>query len=82
MIIELREIRKKINDKRIFGIGLQGRANMCIIAKNDSEIKKNVSTRSPYGEWISKNIVDIDSFSAGTKKEKIIKLFVSFRIVR
>ena len=38
VILELRAIRKKRNDNRIFGLGMQGRANMCIIAKNDPEI--------------------------------------------
>ncbi|UCD14311.1 MAG: ATP-dependent DNA helicase [Thermoplasmatales archaeon] len=38
VILELREIRNKIKDKRIFGVGMQGRANMCIFARNDPEI--------------------------------------------
>jgi len=38
VILELRAIRKKTKDKRIFGLGMQGRANMCILAKNDPEI--------------------------------------------
>ncbi|MCK5261926.1 MAG: ATP-dependent DNA helicase [Thermoplasmatales archaeon] len=38
VILELRAIRKKMKDKRIFGLGMQGRANMCILAKNDPEI--------------------------------------------
>lgn len=38
VILELRAIRKKRNDTRIFGLGMQGRANMCILAKNDPEI--------------------------------------------
>lgn len=38
VILELRAIQKKMKDKRIFGLGIQGRANMCIIAKNDPEI--------------------------------------------
>jgi len=42
VILELREIRKK-NEKledQIFGIGMQGRSNMCILARNDSEFSK------------------------------------------
>lgn len=43
VIFELREIRKKTRDNRIFGIGMQGRANMCILAKNDSEMSNGTS---------------------------------------
>ena len=43
VILELREIRKKIQDKRILGIGMQGRANMCILAKKDAEMSNGTS---------------------------------------
>lgn len=43
VILELRAIRKKMKDKRIFGLGIQGRANMCILAKNDPEIGNSSS---------------------------------------
>lgn len=45
VILELRQIRKKNkeNNEKIFGIGIQGRANMCILAKNDSELSKGTS---------------------------------------
>jgi DNA excision repair protein ERCC-2 len=43
VILELREIQKKVKDKRIFGLGMQGRANMCILAKNNSEIGNGTS---------------------------------------
>ncbi len=43
VILELREIRNKIKDKRIFGLGMQGRANMCILAKTDPEISNGTS---------------------------------------
>ena len=43
VLLELREIRKKISDKRIFGIGMQGRSNMCILAKHDSEMSSGTS---------------------------------------
>ena len=43
VILELRAIRKKMKDKRIFGLGIQGRANMCILAKNDPEIGNGTS---------------------------------------
>jgi DNA excision repair protein ERCC-2 len=42
VILELREIRKK-NKKlsdQIFGVGMQGRSNMCILARNDPEFSK------------------------------------------
>ena len=45
VILELREIRNKIkgNNEKIFGVGIQGRANMCILAKNDLELSKGTS---------------------------------------
>jgi DNA excision repair protein ERCC-2 len=43
VIIELRAIRKKTQDKRIFGVGMQGRANMCVLAKNNSEMNNGSS---------------------------------------
>ncbi|MCK4415656.1 MAG: ATP-dependent DNA helicase [Thermoplasmatales archaeon] len=43
VILELRAIRKKMKDKRIFGLGIQGRTNMCILAKNDPEIGNGTS---------------------------------------
>ena len=45
VIIEIRVIRnknKKSKDK-IFGVGIQGRANMCILARVDSELSKGTS---------------------------------------
>lgn len=45
VIIELRAIRnknKKLNEK-IFGVGIQGRANMCIHARTDPELSKGTS---------------------------------------
>ena len=43
VILELRAIRKKTNDKRVFGVGMQGRANMCLLAEHDSEIINGTS---------------------------------------
>ena len=45
VILELREIRNKSKDikEKIFGIGIQGRANMCILARNDPELAKGTS---------------------------------------
>ena len=40
VILELREIRNKNKDKRkkIFGVGIQGRANMCLLARNNPDL--------------------------------------------
>ena len=45
VITELREIKKKSKDskKKIFGVGIQGRANMCILARNNPEFAKGTS---------------------------------------
>ena len=46
VILELRAIRKKTDDslkKNIFGVGIQGRANMCILAKNNLELSRGTS---------------------------------------
>lgn len=45
VILELREIRKKLgrNKEKIFGIGLQGRGNMCLLAKGDPKLFKGSS---------------------------------------
>jgi DNA excision repair protein ERCC-2 len=45
VILELREIRnknKKLKDQ-IFGVGMQGRSNMCILARNDPEFSKGTA---------------------------------------
>ncbi len=45
VILELREIRNKNKNlkEKIFGVGIQGRSNMCILARNDSELSKGTS---------------------------------------
>ncbi len=45
VILELRQIRNKNKDikEKIFGIGIQGRANMCILARTDPELAKGTS---------------------------------------
>jgi len=45
VIIELREIRKKNKNLKdeIFGVGLQGRSNMCILAKNNPDLSKGTA---------------------------------------
>jgi len=43
VILELRAIQKKKKDKSIFGVGMQGRANMCLFARNEPEIANGTS---------------------------------------
>ncbi len=45
VILELRAIRNNNNDikEKIFGVGIQGRANMCLLARNDPELSKGTS---------------------------------------
>ena len=45
VILELREIRKKTSNQPdiIFGLGIQGRSNMCLLARNNPELIKGTS---------------------------------------
>lgn len=43
VIVELRAIQKKTGDKRIFGVGMQGRSNMCLLAREDPDIGNGTS---------------------------------------
>ena len=43
VIVELRAIQKKTGDKRIFGVGMQGRSNMCLLAREDPDIGNGAS---------------------------------------
>lgn len=43
VIHELRAIKKKTNDRRIYGVGMQGRGNMCLLARDDPEIQNGNS---------------------------------------
>jgi DNA excision repair protein ERCC-2 len=45
VILELREIRRKNKElqEKIFGMGLQGRANMCLLAKENSELRNGTA---------------------------------------
>jgi len=49
---------------------------------HDSEIKKSVSARCPYGKWNAQNMVDLDKLSAGgainNKSEDIISSLKAF----
>jgi len=84
VILELREIRKKNPDikNNIFGVGIQGRSNMCLLARNDPEFeigtseelskfcsnkKKNTKSNNNKGCSFYKNTLDNE------KVKKIIK---------
>lgn len=43
VLVELRSIKQKKPDDRIFGVGMQGRNNMCLLAKQDSELSNGTS---------------------------------------
>ncbi len=45
VILELRSIREKNPDLKdnLSGVGMQGRANMCLLARNNSELSKGTS---------------------------------------
>jgi len=43
VIHELRAIKKKTNDTRIYGVGMQGRGNMCLLARDDPEVQNGSS---------------------------------------
>jgi DNA excision repair protein ERCC-2 len=43
VIHELRAIQKKSKDTRIYGVGMQGRGNMCLLARNNPEIQNGNS---------------------------------------
>jgi Rad3-related DNA helicase len=43
VILELRAIKRKSKDTRIYGVGMQGRGNMCLLAQDDPEIQNGNS---------------------------------------
>lgn len=43
VIHEIRAIKKKTKNKQIFGVGMQGRGNMCILARTDAEMQNGSS---------------------------------------
>jgi len=43
VIMELRAIKKKSKNKRIYGVGMQGRGNMCLLAHDDPELQNGNS---------------------------------------
>jgi len=72
VIIELRAIQKKMKDKRIFGVGMQGRSNMCILARNDPEIGNGTS------EELSKFCSSQKKKAMSNKKDKGCEYFRNF----
>jgi DNA excision repair protein ERCC-2 len=43
VILELRAIKQNTKDQRIYGVGMQGRGNMCLLAHEDPEIQNGSS---------------------------------------
>jgi len=43
VILELRAIKKKSKNTRIYGVGMQGRGNMCLLAREDPELQNGNS---------------------------------------
>ena len=43
VILELRAIKQSAKDQRIYGVGMQGRGNMCLLAHDDPEIQNGSS---------------------------------------
>lgn len=73
VILELRAIKDKLNDPSIplFGVGMQGRANMCLLARNDPELSRGSA------EELSK-ICANEKKKASSGKRKGCKYFRSF----
>lgn len=65
VILELREIRNKNKDikDQIFGVGIQGRSNMCIMARNNPDFSKGTS------EELSKLCSSLKKKSKNNSKE-------------
>ncbi len=66
VILELREIRDKMKDgkDKIFGVGIQGRANMCILARDDPDFASGTA------EELSKLCSNEKKKAKATKKGK------------
>lgn len=66
VILELRAIRDKNKDvkEKIFGVGIQGRANMCLLVRNDPEFVNGTS------EELSKFCSNEKKKAKSTKKDK------------
>jgi len=43
VLLELRAMKNKTKDPRIFGVGMQGRSNMCLLARSDPELESGTS---------------------------------------
>jgi len=75
VIVELRAMRKKMNEdkEKIFGVGMQGRANMCILARNNPEISNGTA------EELSKLCSNEKKKALSKKKEQGCIYFRNFR---
>ena len=88
VILELREIRNKNQDikEKIFGIGIQGRSNMCILARSNSELSKGTSEElSKYCSYEKKKAKSSENKDKGCiyyrnfldkEKVKVVKSWV------
>lgn len=72
VIVELRAIQKKTGDKRIFGVGMQGRANMCLLAREDPEIARGTS------EELSKFCSNQKKLATSNKKDQGCNYYQNF----
>jgi DNA excision repair protein ERCC-2 len=58
VILELRAIKKKAKDNQIYGVGMQGRGNMCLLAREDPETQNgNAEELSKYCSYQKKQAV-------------------------
>jgi DNA excision repair protein ERCC-2 len=72
VILELRAIRNKSKNKCIFGVGMQGRGNMCPLAREDPEIQNGNS------EELSKFCSHQKKLAAQGQKNKGCKYYRSY----
>ncbi len=72
VILELRAIRNKSKNKHIFGVGMQGRGNMCPLAREDPEIQNGNS------EELSKFCSHKKKLAAQGQKNKGCKYYRSY----
>jgi len=71
VITELREIRKKTEDTRLFGVGIQGRSNMCLLVRSDPQL--GIGTSEELAKFCSSQ----KKKTVSKKKEKGCRFFHS-----
>ncbi len=72
VILEIRAIQKKNHDDRLYAVGLQGRNNMCILARSDKELQNGTS------EELSKFCADQKKKSLQKKKNSGCRYYTTF----